>query len=200
MLLWSIVRANIPSSIITEWPWRLQLLDIGSATTMTTVTAGLVLARAQFATAVRPIPLYTGRVVRIDHFSSRYAWVVRLENGSTSPARFHRLEYQVSLRHSFAEKFRDSSDHWVNREEAIGLLEAATLRNQTDFDLQFFADFSLSNSSQPVMIGVFTTKAMEIIDDIKIRMTITAQSGDSRSWVINCMTGAIRNPKRISID
>jgi hypothetical protein len=199
LLMWAIVRANLPPSVDSQWPWRVQLLDIGSATTMTTVTAGLVLARAQFASAVRPVPAYTGRVARVRGFSSRYVWVVRVLNNSASPAGFHSLEYCVTLQSQPAKKFGNPDRRWGTREEAIRILERIGLRDQIDFDLRLFWGFSLSNSS-PIALGIFSTKAMGLIEDITIRMVITDQAGDSRPWTMACLTGAVRRPRNSHID
>jgi hypothetical protein len=58
---WSILRLNLPSALLSKWPWRVQLLDVESATTATTIAGGLIFARAQYATSVRPMIGWTGR-------------------------------------------------------------------------------------------------------------------------------------------
>lgn len=185
LLLWAVLRENLPLSVDSRWPWRVQLLDVGSATTMTTVIAGLVLARAQFSSAVRPIPAHTGRVARVRGFSSRYVWVSRVLNSSSSPADFHSLEYCVVPQPQVARKLTLLDPRWGTREEAVQTLERVGLRNQVDFDLRFL---------------VFTTKAMAAIESIIIRMTVTDQVGDSRQFQMNCLIGAVRHPRSSHID
>jgi hypothetical protein len=161
---------------------------------MTTVTAGLFLARAQFSLAVRPLPSHTGRVAKLRGFSSRYVWVSRVLNNSTSPARFHSLEYYVLPNPKIAKKFNLSDPHWGTREDALQALERIGLKDQVDFDLRLFSTFSLSSSS-PMLLGIFSTRAMSAIESLIVRITISDQAGDSRQWKMDCLIGAIRNPK-----
>ena len=161
LLLWSIIRLNISSSARTEWPWKIQLLDIQSATTATTIAGGLVFARAQYATAVRPIIGWMGSIVEAKEFSSHLVWLVRVANGSTSAATFHFAEYCVIFNKKSSDHIDQADPIWVSYDEAITVLNANGLRYKKDYDMPFpgQGNVPLSVSSRYyLVVGVFTPK------------------------------------------
>lgn len=185
----------------SDWPWKLQLLDIQSATTATTIAAGLVFARAQFASAVRPMAGWTGRVVEVRGFSSKLVWLVRLVNEASAPANFHTPKYCVCLGSESAQKPQNQDHAWISRPEAIALLDSAGLNHGFDYELRYFGpSFTISNSREGSVMALFTRKAMKVISDVLIQVQITDQSGDTRQIIIHCMRGAVRDPKGPTIE
>jgi hypothetical protein len=199
LLAWSILRLDLPASFLSRWPWKVQLLDVQSATTVATITGGLVFARAQYATSVRPMISWTGRVVKMGGFSSKLVRVVRVMNGSTYPAVFHTPRYRVFLRGARVQR---NGAPWLSRAEAIDFLAAAGLIYRKDYDLKDFGPrFPMSNSSQGVgIIALFTVRSMSVIDDVLIEMSATDQAGDTHQRVIFCLLGADRNPRIPTLD
>jgi hypothetical protein len=200
LLAWSILRLNLPAMALSHWPWRVQLLDIQSATTVATITGGLIFARAQYATSVRPMIGWTGRVVKMGGFSSKLVRVVRLVNGSVYPAVFQSPRYHVILRGSHAVQQR-GENFWVSRAKAIELLSNEGLRYKTDYDLKDFGPrFPMSNSSQDVgVLALFSIKAMAVIDDLLILVRATDQAGDAHQRIIYCLLGADRRPREPTV-
>ncbi|WP_236568169.1 hypothetical protein [Streptomyces sp. MBT58] len=47
LLAYSVWRENAPDTLTDSWPWKLQLLDVQSATTAAVGSLGASLARAQ---------------------------------------------------------------------------------------------------------------------------------------------------------
>jgi hypothetical protein len=202
LLLWSIIRLNIPDSVRTEWPWKVQLLDIQSATTATTIAGGLVFARAQYATAVRPMISWMSSVIEAKEFSSEFVWLVRVVNGSTSPASFHYPEYRVILNQKYGDRTDQADPIWISYDEATALLNANGLRYGVDYSMPFTGQGGtpLSVSSQyHLILGIFTQKALRIVDDVLVRVKATDQAGDTHQRIIYCMRGAVRNPKSASV-
>ncbi|MFW3476379.1 hypothetical protein ACN24M_35225 [Streptomyces microflavus] len=78
LLAYSVWRENAPDTLTDSWPWKLQLLDVQSATTAVG-SLGASLARAQYARAVRPALGYFGQVKEGMAPDDRLAWVRRDE-------------------------------------------------------------------------------------------------------------------------
>lgn len=128
VLVWSVVRVNVPASAGDSWPWKLELLDVQSATTATTVTAGLIFARAQYASAVRPMIGWVGYVVEVSELSEPLAWTVRLVNGAGAAAQIHDPMYRVVLRGDRQRGARVAASRWMSRDEAVSVLGGAGAR------------------------------------------------------------------------
>jgi hypothetical protein len=201
LLLWAIVQMNIPGPWRSTWPWRVNLLDIQSATTAATIAGGLVFARAQYEAAVRPMISWMGSIVKGEELSDRLVWLVRAVNGSSYPAIFHSLQYCVQLRRNDRGQAVEKDVQWVSHGEAISQIESAGLVRGADYELpESGQSFPLSISSQyHLQLALFTVEAMRIIEDVLIRVNATDQAGDTHERIIYCMRGAIRNPKGISI-
>jgi hypothetical protein len=195
LLLWAVLTANLSDSIRASWPWKLELLDTQSATTATTIAAGLVFARAQYASVVRPLLGWTGGVVKVDEFSSEYAWMVRLVNGASTPSLVNVPEYRLSLK-SGPGVDKPEEGPWVSREKAISALVSAGLLQGRDFELRYIGPaFPLSSSTQEAgVVGIFSRRAMEVVDDVLVRVEAADQAGDTHQRIIHCMRGAVRKP------
>jgi hypothetical protein len=202
LLLWSLVRINLPAPILVVWPWRLQLLDIQSATTAVTIAAGLIFARGQYATAVRPMIGWSGRVVETRALSDKRVWLVRLSNGSTAPAVFHSLSYAVVFKDEQGDVGAAVGHLWLSREEVINRIDAKGLKHEVNYDIRFFGP-SVSLSVATVegnVLALFTKRAMSVIDDLLIRVKATDQAGDTHQRVIHCLRGAVRNPRSPTLE
>ncbi|MFK0117236.1 hypothetical protein [Streptomyces sp. NPDC090994] len=189
------VTQNLPSSVRSSWPWKLQLLDTQSATTATTIAASLVFARAQYASVVRPMLGWTGNVVEVAGRSSELAWVVRLVNGTSTAAQVKIADYRVTLNPT-AHTSPPVRNPPMSRDEAISFLESAGLRQHTDFELNYIGPaFPLTNATVNAgVVGVFTPKAMAVIEDVLVTVDARDQAGDTHQRVIYCMRGAVRQP------
>jgi hypothetical protein len=196
LLVWGIARQNLPGSTIAHWPWKLQLLDIQSATTAVTITGGLILARAQYAATVRPMATWSGAVVKTSGYSSRLIWLVRLKNGCATPSYFRADGYRILFKSQASSDPEGKERDWITRDEAIHLLTTAGLKYRSDYDLNYFGPavpLSLSNESS--MLAIFTPKAMVMIDDFLILVRAKDLAGDTHERIVYCMLGAERNPK-----
>ncbi|WP_435221234.1 hypothetical protein [Streptomyces sp. Tue6028] len=203
MLVWSVVRANVPASARGSWPWKLALLDVQSATTATTVTAGLIFARAQYASAVRPMIGWVGYVVEVAELSESFAWMVRLVNGAGAAAQIHDPKYRVVLRgDAEPQGVRVAASSWMSRDEAVVALGTVGLVEGQDYALRVLGpSFPLSNSSQKHgILALFTGRAMAEIEELLIRIDATDQVGDTHRRVVHCMQGAVRVPASPSLD
>lgn len=202
LLLWSIIRLNISDSVRAEWPWKVQFLDIQSATTAATISGGLVFARAQYATAVRPMISWMSSIVEAEELSSELVWVVRVVNGSTSAAFFHSPEFCVVLNQKSSDDPDQADQKWISYDEAVALLDANGVRHGVDYRMPFTGKGGTPLSvSSPyhIILGIFSRKALRIIDDVLVKVKATDQAGDTHQRIIYCMRGVVKNPKGASL-
>jgi hypothetical protein len=206
LLIWAVVQENIPAPQHSTWPWRLDFLDIQSATTAATITGGLVFARAQYEAAVSPMISWMGSIVEGDELSEKLVWLVRAINGSTFPAIFHSLEYSVRLKSTSDGQENDGHEsaevtEWTSHSVALEKISSAGLVRGVDYDLPESGHrFPLSVASPyHLVLCILTAKAMQEIEDILIKVNVTDQAGDTHQRIIYCLRGAIRNPKGVSI-
>jgi len=202
VLVWSVVRVNVPASARDSWPWKLELLDVQSATTATTVTAGLIFARAQYASAVRPMIGWVGYVVAVSELTEPLAWMVRLVNGTGAAAQIHDPKYRVVLRGDRQPGARVAASAWMSRDDAVSVLGEAGLVHGEDYSLRVLGpSFPLSNSSQKAgILALFTRRAMAEIEELLIQVDATDQVGDTHRRVVHCLQAAVRVPASPTLD
>jgi hypothetical protein len=200
LLLWAIIRQNLPASLISGWPWKIQLLDIQSASTAATITGGLILARAQYANTVRPMIGWTGNHVDVAGYAEKAIWLVTVGNGCATPAYFQAEAYRVLLKTHGNSKPADDAPQWMTRDDAIGLLSTAGLRLKVDYDLNYLGPaFPISISSQDCTLAIFTARATEAVDDVLVRVRAQDLVGDVHERIIYCLRGAERELQELKI-
>lgn len=203
LLIWSVLRLNIPTTFRTEWPWRLQLLDVQSATTVAAITGGLIFARAQYATSVRPMIGWTGRVVEAKELPGELIWLVRIFNSATAPVVVNSLSYHVILKASPSRVVLGGYEPpWLSRTEAIETINMAGLRLEDDYDLRYIGSgYPLSASNQDSgWIARFNQESFQAIKDVIIRVVVVDQAGDTYQRMIYCMRGVDNGFKRSTIE
>jgi len=183
LLMWAIVRQNLSVSTRSSWPWKLQLLDIQSATTAATITGGLILARAQYAVSVRPAISWSGRW----EGKTGDRWIIRLSNGSPATSYFKYLQYRVMPE----SKSFGANEGWVPRDEAEQQLEDLGLHQGRDFTLNLFGpkvpmSGTIDDSSQ---IAWFSEKAVAALENVEIKVRAEDQAGDVHQRIVYCWRG-----------
>ncbi|MFE9909007.1 hypothetical protein [Streptomyces clavifer] len=189
ILFWESIRANVTGDARTEWPWRLQLVDMEALGSLLAVAAGAVLARAQYARTVRPYLGWRAAWARGDLRGDVQAWRVGILNGGQHIAAIESWECRVVLRGS-----GESVDAgWVDIDEAVTGLTAAGLVVAEDFQLvKFGQGFPLvgTGSYETVLVGAFSKRFVEDVDSLYVRVRVTDVVGDSHERIGDCMKGA----------
>ncbi len=194
LLVWAVIRQNLPSSLISRWPWKIQLLDIQSATTAATITGGLILARAQYASTVRPMISWAGNHVDVAGYAEKAVWLVTVANGCATPAYYRAESYQVLLKTHGDPEPADDAPPWITRDDAINLLRSKGLRLKVDYDLNYLGPaYPLSAASPDCNLAIFTARAIETVSDILVRVRAQDLAGDVHERVIYCMRGSERD-------
>ncbi|WP_327120126.1 hypothetical protein OG206_25910 [Streptomyces sp. NBC_01341] len=189
ILIWETLRGNMTAGARMEWPWRLQLLDTEALGSLLAVAAGAVLARAQYARAVRPFLGWQGTWTRGGNLKGNApAWRVGVLNGGQHVAVIEAWDCRVVL----ADCERDDAS-WVDVTEVAADLTAAGYTVAEDFQLMSFSrGFPLvgTASHETVLVGAFSKRFVQGVEALYMRVRVTDVVGDSHERVIDCMRGA----------
>ncbi|MFD3649589.1 hypothetical protein ACFWVT_22850 [Streptomyces cyaneofuscatus] len=194
LLAYNVWRENAPDSLTDSWPWKLQLLDIQSATTAAVGSLGASLARAQYARAVRPALGYFGQVKEGMAPDDRLAWVCSVLNAAQDVAVVEQLGYRVVLTGEAGAA--DDEAGWVRRDVAVRLIEERGPADRADFALQFIGVGRPLPAQGMMLIGWFTEAAMAEVRTVHVRLRVTDRVGDTHERVIDVLKGADRSPRR----
>ncbi|GAA2867651.1 hypothetical protein Acy02nite_09890 [Actinoplanes cyaneus] len=190
MLIWEIVRQNLPEAVRAQWPWRLQLLDLESGATVVTVVAALTLTRMQYAQAVRPsirfmITLTEGIFEELNQTDLHSAqWKLEMTNGGSSIVTVESIEYRIAPVHAVSsEEFR-----WLAYGDARQAIKAAGLTEWKDFRLHRAGPglpLSAANS-RDVLLLTITTAAMLRLEMLDLRLGVKDALGDRHEIFLPC--------------
>ncbi|WP_329212629.1 hypothetical protein OG257_30050 [Streptomyces sp. NBC_00683] len=189
VLFWEAVRANVTADARTEWPWRLQLLEMEALGSLLAVAVGAVLARAQYARTVRPYLGWRGAWAKGLLKADAQAWRVGILNGGQHIAAIEAFDCRVVL----AGETESGAAPWVDVSEAVAELTAAGLVVAEDFQLvEFGRGFPLvgTGSYETVLVGAFSKRFVEKVDALYVRVRVTDVVGDSHERIGDCMKSA----------
>ncbi|MFE2087014.1 hypothetical protein [Streptomyces sp. NPDC059460] len=195
LLCYSVLRENLPDRLTDTWPWKLELLDIQSATAATIGTAGASLARAQYARAVRPAIGYFGRAIAGLAPDDRLAWACHVLNGAQDIAVIDEITYQVQFTASAHADGAEDSAKWGSSREATVGIELRGLRHHEDFALDFIDRGRPIPAQGLVFLGWFTEKAMREVENVFVKVRVIDRVGDTHERCINLLKGANRSPR-----
>ncbi|WP_392668747.1 hypothetical protein [Streptomyces sp. LN785] len=195
LLIYSVLRENLPDRLTSVWPWKLKLLDIQSATTATIGTVGASLARAQYARAVRPALGHFGRTMSDLAPEGRLAWGCHLMNGAQDIAVLEEIAYQVRFTEPARTDGAQDSTEWRSGREAVMAIESRELRHREDFELEFIGPGRPIPAQGLMFLGWFTEKAMREVESVMVRVRVVDRVGDTHERCINLLKGANRSPR-----
>ncbi|MFF9015684.1 hypothetical protein ACF09C_22300 [Streptomyces sp. NPDC014870] len=197
VLGWEIVRANMTEQARTDWPWRLQLLDMEPLGSLLAVAAAAVLARAQYARTVRPMLGWradwtTGRLTGSGSGSGNdgngVEWRAGVYNGGQYTAVIERYDFRLVL----AGESAPESTPWTDLPGAVATLTGAGLVAGEDFRIPLFGDFPLvgTGTYETVTMGSFSRRFVDEVDAFHVRMRVVDTVGDSHERIMNLLKGA----------
>ncbi|MET7365175.1 hypothetical protein ABZS61_04990 [Streptomyces sp. NPDC005566] len=189
VLFWEAIRANVTADARTQWPWRLQLLEMEALGSLLAVAVGAVLARAQYARTVRPYLGWRGAWAKGLLKGDAQAWRVGILNGGQHIAAIEAFDCRVVP----AGETESGAASWVDVSGAVAELTAAGLVVAEDFQLvEFGRGFPLvgTGSYETVLVGAFSKRFVEKVDALYVRVRVTDVVGDSHERTGDCMKGA----------
>ncbi|MEU6984467.1 hypothetical protein ABZ946_13765 [Streptomyces sp. NPDC046324] len=188
VLGWEIVRANMTEEARTDWPWRLQLLDMEPLGSLLAVAAAAVLARAQYARTVRPYLGWRSDWTTGDLRGNAVGWRTGVYNGGQYSAVIEKYECRVVL----AGESDPDSTPWTDVPGAVAILTAAGLVAGEDFQIPTFGTFPLvgTGTYETVLMGAFSRRFVDEVDALHMRVRVVDTVGDSHERIMNCLKGA----------
>ncbi|MET4922393.1 hypothetical protein P3L51_08525 [Streptomyces sp. PSRA5] len=196
ILLWEVVRSNMPAETRADWPWRLRLLEPDPLGSLLAVAAGAVFARAQYARTVRPYLGWRASWEKGDLRSEGAAWRVGILNGGQHTAVIESYGFRV-VRAGVSE---DGDAAWVDARGAGAVLTAAGLTAGDDYLLVSFGPgFPLvgSGNYETVLVGAFSKRVVDQVDALYLRVRVTDAVGDSHERIVNCLKAARVGPRPV---
>ncbi|MDK0518650.1 hypothetical protein [Streptomyces sp. ML-6] len=190
VLIWEMIRVNVSPGARAEWPWRLQLIDVQILGSLLAVAAGAVLARAQFARAMRPHIGWRGAWVKGQLAPDVPAWRVGILNGGQHLAVIESWSCRVVMRGMGDDA--DGDPRWADVHDTVAELTGAGLVVGEDFRLiGFGAGFPLvgGGGHETVLVGAFSENFTERVQALYVRARFTDVVGDTHERIMDCMKG-----------
>ncbi|MEU9131438.1 hypothetical protein AB0D08_25580 [Kitasatospora sp. NPDC048540] len=194
LLVYTIVQQNLAASDPGAAP--VQILDIQSATAAVLATGGGLIARAQYATAIRPMIGFDGRVVQVAPDAAELVWGCQIRNGAQDAATVWDMKYSVR----FLGQDPPAVESWLEFAALTEELKRAGLRPDVDYMIKLWTRGAPLAGQERAMIGWFGPHAMSVIDALCVRVQVVDRVGDLHERSNNLLTSARRTPRRATPD
>ncbi|MFE9635671.1 hypothetical protein [Streptomyces sp. NPDC006463] len=191
VLVWEIVRGNVPDASRSHWPWRLQLMSAEPLASLLAVSAGTVLARAQYARTVRPALGWRSEFVAGLLPGTSKAWSVGVLNGGQHNVVVERVDYRLLLAGDPDEGQGEAE--WTGLAGVGDRLAGAGLRATVDFRLIGMGPgypLVATGTYETVGVGVFSKRFIDEVRAFYMRIQVMDSVGDTHERIIQCLEGA----------
>ena len=150
VLVWEILRSNVPTSWLHNWPWRLTLLGVAPAAALAGGLLALIAARRQLTLTMEPHIGWASYRDASSVLGDHSAWRVMLGNSGGGRAIVQSVSYRVARTVADVEQ-----QPWVSVDAAREKL--------VDLGLVEDIDFALRRISQGAGIGLSKEDAVEAL-------------------------------------
>ncbi len=191
VLVWEVVRGNLPEAWRAGWPWRLQLMSQEPLASLLAVAAGAVLARAQYARTVRPVLGWRSAFVPGELAGSERSWRVGILNGGQHNVALDRVDYRVVLAGGPDGEPAPGAG-WSDLAGVADRLTRAGLRAGVDMRIPTFGPgFPLvaTGTYETIEVGVFSKRFADVVQAFHVRIQVEDSVGDTHERVIDCLKG-----------
>ncbi|MFD9412446.1 hypothetical protein ACFWBN_36315 [Streptomyces sp. NPDC059989] len=192
VLVWEIVRGNMSEASRSHWPWRLELMSAEPLASLLAVSAGAVLARAQYARAVRPALGWRSEFVAGLLPGPAKAWSVGILNGGQHNVVLEHLDYRLVMARDSVDATADDAE-WTGLAAVGERLAGEGLRAAVDFRIYSFgAGYPLvaTGTYETVGVGVFSKRFIDEVRAFHLRIQVVDSVGDTHERIIECLEGA----------
>ncbi|WP_328743896.1 hypothetical protein OHT57_01035 [Streptomyces sp. NBC_00285] len=186
LLAFCLVRENLPDHVARSWPWRLRLLDTGSALTAVLGTGGAALARAQYAQTVRPALSSVGGVYERPPAGGP-VWAFQLVNGSPDVAVIKSVAYWIVFSPAAIAAGAASPGRWLSQEEMVAAIKSRQLAKGEDFDFKHLGRGAFISADRMTGIGWLSERAMQQVQDLFVEVRVLDRAGDTHERVMPLM-------------
>ncbi|GAA1235533.1 hypothetical protein GCM10009665_27130 [Kitasatospora nipponensis] len=197
LLVFAIVQKNLPGSA-GHWPWKLQLLDIPTATTATLGTVGAAIARAQYARSVQPVLSSGGLVAEGLAPNGALVWKCTIGNAGAAAVVVVEASYWVELTPSAGAAAPAPRRRWLTHDEVVALLVSLGLSEHDDFSVTLVTPGAAYGAESTHQVAWFTESAMGVLADLFFRIRVSDRAGDVHERTLPLMKNPVRDLRRPS--
>ncbi|MER8185945.1 hypothetical protein [Kitasatospora sp. NPDC094015] len=155
-------------------------------------TGGGLLARAQYATSIRPMIGFDVRVIRIgpDADAGALAWGCQIRNGAQDAATVQDIRYAVRL----VGGDPATADTWLDPAALTAELERVGLRTDVDHAVKLWGCGAPLAGQERAVLGWFSPHAMTVIDSLCVRVQVLDRVGDLHERTNRLLTERQKRP------
>ncbi|MBB2943409.1 hypothetical protein FB565_003122 [Actinoplanes lutulentus] len=173
---WEILRANLIRAGNSDGFLKVSLFDLPTSASLLGVTAGLILARQQWARSIRP-----SIGTEIDLLSVAddvQAWNICFLNAGPGTGVIEEVAYSIE-----ANKYDDTDRNWITFNQAFTALTGLGLVPDRDFHLKWIGagGYPLvpkTGRRDKHVVAWFTTESLRKFEDFEFRLRIRDMAGD----------------------
>lgn len=176
VLLWEVLRQNMPPSWVGHWPWKLTLLGVAPSAALAGGLLALVATRRQLTLTVQPHLGWASFRDASAILGPESAWRVVVTNSGGGRAIIQLVDYRVAL---VDQKIDDQP--WVSVDVARYQLVGSGLVEDQDFALRRIgAGAGIGvGKDYGVEVLALNLKALESVRAVDIRMEYQSATGDT---------------------
>jgi len=176
VLVWELIRSNKGEH--PTWPWTISLLGVGPAAQMALAVATLMLARAQYASSVRPNLTFSTQPIT-SKLLKKGAWVLHLMNSGPGIAYLESIRFTVTT---------TTGAHFltnVTSTELTAFLKEQGLAHGSDFYVELLGPGVplpvVKQANEGIEVAAFTPEALRVIQRFDIEVVVSDTLGDEHA-------------------
>jgi len=179
-LIWEVIRSNVGSRLISEWPFRFTMIDAATTATILAVFVSLFMGRLQWARALRP-----GIGSAIDDEGAVFhpdsdIWRFWLYNAGPGGGVIVKIEYYVRF---MDQPESDAAVNWVPVSVVNDQLKSRGLVDGVDYFLRWFASGApfavVQHYADGTRLAWFTIRTLCHLRVLDVRVTFMDSLGDT---------------------
>jgi hypothetical protein len=174
-ILWEVVKENRPQDSSPPFPWWFTIFNLSTGVTAAGIFGSLLIARSQFARAIRPaLGFFNDERAGSIRVTLPARWTVRMTNGGPGACTVLRCEWRFAL---FGEEAEGS---WLSWQDTIAGLTARGIAYGRHYYLINLGPGAVlsGNASQQLEIGSFSERAVSALETLEIRIHVIDLAGD----------------------
>jgi hypothetical protein len=174
-ILWEVVKENRPQESSPAFPWWFTVFNLSTGVTAAGIFGSLLIARSQFARAIRPaLGFFTDERAGSIRVTLPARWTVRMTNGGPGACTVRSCEWRYAL------PGQEAEGPWLSWQDAIVGLKASGIAYGRHYYLINLGPGAVlsGNASQQLEIGSFSERAVSVLDSLEIRINVIDLAGD----------------------
>jgi hypothetical protein len=191
-VVWEVIKENRPANPSPPLPWWITVFNLNTAATAAGILGSLLLARTQFARAIRP-SLGFNNTAQVTLTSSKRLtlpcrWTVNMINAGPGTCTVVRCEWR------YAVADEELEDLWMSWDEVVeSLAQRGLVYGKHYYLVQLGPGAVFPVSSDPdheLEIACLSERAVSLLRALELRTRVIDMAGDIHERVGHCMYSA----------